>query len=259
MRLKVFFPESIWRVGRDLHHSISMGFARLFVLWRVLLERAIVLIPQPIRARCRALANEALLILRLHFLRLWFRLFGLRRRAGETFKAKARRLQEGFFEKYCHGKGLDICYGGDLLAPNCKGWEWFHGDAHYLRGLKDHTFDFVHSSHALEHMEDPALALRNWWRVVKPGGYLILYIPHRDLLEQKITLPSKWNPDHKHFFLPDRDEPPHTIGLAPLIDSTCRRGRVLELKICDEGYRIKGPEVHPEGEYSIEAIIQKSS
>jgi SAM-dependent methyltransferase len=75
------------------------------------------------------------------------------------------------------------------IVDGCDVWDEEHGDAQYLPGLEDKTHDFVYPSHTLEHMQDPAVALQNWWRVVKPGGFLILYIPDRDLYEKKSTLP----------------------------------------------------------------------
>lgn len=42
----------------------------------------------------------------------------------------------------------------------------------------DH-FDFLCSSHVLEHMENALLALENWLRVVKVGGYVIMAIPDK--------------------------------------------------------------------------------
>jgi ADP-heptose:LPS heptosyltransferase len=64
----------------------------------------------------------------------------------------------------------------------------------------DDSLDFVFSSHLLEHIEDFEAALREWWRVVKPGGHLCLYLPHKDLYPN-IGTPGA-NPDHKHDFLP---------------------------------------------------------
>lgn len=115
-------------------------------------------------------------------------MLGRKRALGETFKACSRRECEGFFDAYCQGKGLDIGYGGDPVLPNVQGWDYEHGDAYQLRGLDDASFDFVCSAHLLEHLPDCELALRNWWRVLKPGGHLILYVPHRDLYEKKNTL-----------------------------------------------------------------------
>lgn len=179
-------------------------------------------------------------------------------KAGETNKAKERRIRGKFFERFCAGKGLDIGYGGDLLSENCQGWDIEHGDAQTLKGLKDSEFDFVYSSHTLEHVDDASVTLKNWWRVIKPGGYLILYLPHRDLYERKKTLPSRWNETHKRFFLLDRDDPPDTIGVIPLIERTLSGYQILQAKVCDEGYEDMGPEKQSKGEYSIEVIVKKS-
>lgn len=176
---------------------------------------------------------------------------------GETSKAKPRRLREGFFERYCQGRGLDIGYGGDPIVPGAQGWDYEHGDAHYLNGLNDAEFDFVYSSHLLEHLPDSEAALRNWWRVLKPGGYLLLYLPHRDLYEKKTTLPSRFNDDHAHFFLPDRDEAPDTVGVLPLLQRVLPGCDVVYCKTCDEGYKNPGDNLPSEGEYSIEVVVRK--
>lgn len=176
---------------------------------------------------------------------------------GETTKAKARRNKEGFFELYCQKRGLDVGYGGDLLTPNCVGWDFEQGDAQYLFGINDEEYNFVYSSHTLEHMANPGVTLRNWWRVIKPGGYLIIYIPHRDLYEKKTRLPSKWNPDHKYFFLLDEDDRPDTLGILQLIKDTLVDCKIIYAKICDEGHTIKAHDMQSDGEYSIEVVMRK--
>lgn len=65
---------------------------------------------------------------------------------------------------------------------------------------KDGITETVFSSHTLEHIEDPKLALLEWWRLIVPGGHLILYLPHRDFYPN-IGQPGS-NPDHKHDFVP---------------------------------------------------------
>ena len=184
---------------------------------------------------------------------------GRRRSFGETYKAKSRRDQEKFFDKYCQGVGLDIGYGGDPVTENVRGWDFEHGDAHYLQGLEDESFDFVYSSHLLEHLPDCEVALQNWWRVLKPGGYLILYLPHRDLYEKKKTLPSRFNNDHEHFFLPNNDELPDTKGLVPLFSRTLSDYELIYCKVCDQGYVNPGDTLQSEGEFSIEAVVKKSA
>src|SRR5579862_8653634 len=46
--------------------------------------------------------------------------------------------------------------------------------------LEDNSVDFVVSSHVIEHFPDPIKALREWHRVVKPGGYLFVKAPHKE-------------------------------------------------------------------------------
>jgi len=186
-----------------------------------------------------------------------FRVLGRPKQALESTKARPRREREGFFAAYCNGKGLDVGYGGDLLTSSCTGWDIEHGDAQLLQGVADSSFEFVYTSHTLEHMVDPVVALRNWWRVVKPSGYLILYIPHRDFYEKRDQLPSRWNPDHKHFFMLGREDLPDTKDIIMLIARALTSYEIVYSKECSEGHTITDPEIHSDGEYSIEVVLKK--
>jgi SAM-dependent methyltransferase len=57
-----------------------------------------------------------------------------------------------------------------------KGFNFIR-EATDLRGITDHAYDFVLSSHNLEHIANPVKALKEWIRVLKPGGALILILP----------------------------------------------------------------------------------
>lgn len=177
---------------------------------------------------------------------------------GETYKSHNRRKSEGFFEKYCKGEGLDIGYGSDPVLPNVSGWDFNNGDAQYLRTIEDESFDFVYSSHCLEHMHDVRVALKNWFRVLRRGGYLIVVVPHRDLYEKREMLPSRWNFDHRHMFLLGKSCLPDTLDIAVEIEQSLTNYSVVYMKVCDYGHTINDPLTHSDGEYQIEVVIKKN-
>jgi SAM-dependent methyltransferase len=49
-----------------------------------------------------------------------------------------------------------------------------------LAAIADQSYDFVLSSHSIEHLANPLLGLTEWKRVLKPGGALLLVVPHKD-------------------------------------------------------------------------------
>lgn len=177
----------------------------------------------------------------------------------ESLKARPRRESSGFFKEYCVGRGLDIGPGRDPLFPHIEQWDKDRGDATFMRGAEKEAYDFVYSSHCLEHLTHPTIALENWWKLLRPGGRLILYVPHRDLYEKRQTLPSHFNEDHKFFLLPSRNEPPCTFGLLPMVLDSCPGARTLLFETRNEGWLPSPPEVHSGGEYSIEGVWLKEA
>ncbi|WPC23750.1 methyltransferase domain-containing protein [Brachyspira hyodysenteriae] len=51
--------------------------------------------------------------------------------------------------------------------------------------FKDNTVDFVFVSHVFEHFYDPIKALKEWYRVVKKGGYILLIVPNKERMFDK--------------------------------------------------------------------------
>jgi ubiquinone/menaquinone biosynthesis C-methylase UbiE len=127
----------------------------------------------------------------------------------ECSKALMRRLSNpNFMRLYFRGKGLDIGSGSDSLSQYTElfplveridSWDKENGDAQYLNGIENNTYDFVHSSHCLEHLDSPYEALRNWFRIIKSGGYLVITMPDEDKYEQG-QFPSTFNKNHKWTF-----------------------------------------------------------
>jgi SAM-dependent methyltransferase len=44
--------------------------------------------------------------------------------------------------------------------------------------VPESTYDFILSSHNLEHFANPVKALLEWKRIIRPGGALVLVLPH---------------------------------------------------------------------------------
>jgi SAM-dependent methyltransferase len=104
----------------------------------------------------------------------------------ESSKTKQVRSKE-FFNTYFNGKVIDIGGGTDAVTESAEVFDFEQGDAQHILKYKDkESYDCVNSSHCLEHMKDVPLALSQWWELVKPGGYMVIVVPHEDLYEQKI-------------------------------------------------------------------------
>jgi SAM-dependent methyltransferase len=53
-------------------------------------------------------------------------------------------------------------------------------EAGRLTDTPEDSYDAVLASHVLEHLANPLGALAEWARVVRPGGHVLLIVPHRD-------------------------------------------------------------------------------
>lgn len=92
-----------------------------------------------------------------------------------------------FFKNFLSGKVIDIGGGNDPVTNYAEVFDIGDGDAqNILKYRKKESYDSVNSSHCLEHMKDVPLALSQWWELVKPGGHMVIVVPHEDLFEQKI-------------------------------------------------------------------------
>lgn len=74
---------------------------------------------------------------------------------------------------------------GDLQAGNTfrfHGWKkgrQFVADATDLSRIESTSYDFLLSSNCLEHVANPLKAMKEWVRVVKGGGHLLLVLPNK--------------------------------------------------------------------------------
>jgi SAM-dependent methyltransferase len=99
--------------------------------------------------------------------------------------------------QFCQGNGVDVGAGGWPLPGAQPIDVKFGGDA---MKLPEGPFDYVFSSHALEHLVDPVGALEHWKSRLRPGGVLFLYLPHPDMT---YWLPQN-NRKHLHTWTPQQ-------------------------------------------------------
>ncbi|RAU21544.1 SAM-dependent methyltransferase [Paramagnetospirillum kuznetsovii] len=190
----------------------------------------------------------------------------------EASKAMFRRLaQTDFATRYFVGQGLDIAAATDPIAqyselfPAIKGvrlWDGIDGDAQYLTGLADNSFDFVHASHALQRMPDPREALRHWFRVLRPGGHLIVVVPDEDMYEQGFW-PSRHNHGNRWTFtvFKTKSWSPVSINLLEAVQVLGAQADIRRLEVLAAGFRHTLPRfdqsLTPVAECAIEVVIRK--
>ena len=182
------------------------------------------------------------------------------RRVGfESRKSYADKIASGFFAKYLSGPNvMEVGYrgyeeGNLPIVPQAigvdVGYPGYEGAAF---PFADGSFDAIYSSHCFEHIGDWLGVLRDWYRLLGVGGFLVIVVPHQLLFERKRNLPSPINPDHKRFYTP-----------RSLL-------REIEQALPENGYRIRHlvendagfdygilPYQGTDGCYEIELVVEK--
>jgi ubiquinone/menaquinone biosynthesis C-methylase UbiE len=129
----------------------------------------------------------------------------------KMYKSETSKFRN-LLEKYCQGCGLDIGFGGDIIIteaisidlekPYAKTGNHplnLKGNAKKLYWFKDSVLDYVYSSHLLEDFDKTDEVLREWHRVIKPNGILILLLPNEQRYRRyRQSLGKTGNPQHKH-------------------------------------------------------------
>lgn len=145
---------------------------------------------------------------------------------------------------YLRGVILDVGCGAEKVCAEAIGIDWMSAAANIqcdlthpdsLRLFGSNSADVVFSSHFLEDCIDYVGMLHEFFRIVKPGGHVILYLPHRELYPN-IGQPGA-NINHKHDFIP-----------SDIVDAIPGTFFVERLAVRDEN-----------DEYSFELIVKKVS
>lgn len=112
---------------------------------------------------------------------------------------------------YCKGNGIDIGAGGDPVIPTSIQIESVNqytprngkpiqlvGDGTNLCWFQDKSLDYVYSSHLIEDFLDWTPVLKEWCRVIKTGGYLVLLLPEKGRWHMALKRGQPPNLAHKH-------------------------------------------------------------
>lgn len=150
--------------------------------------------------------------------------------------AKTKKLWGELEHSILAGKGIDIGCGADPITPAVRRFDVQDGDANQIIQYVQEEFDFVYSSHCLEHMRNPRQALADWWKLVRVGGHLVFLVPDEDLYEQGV-FPSRFNSDHKFTFTISKTKSwsPVSINVLELARSL-PGGQLISLALQDQGY-----------------------
>lgn len=166
-------------------------------------------------------------------------------------------LARSFVARWCQGNGVDCGAGGDAIRPEAIAidrhlWEpgsadfgkspiHLRGDAFNLHWFRDGVLDYVYSSHAIEDADDTCAVLREWLRVLKRGGYLVICAPDQQAyLKFSTEIDDTPNGAHKHA----------NFGLHYLLDCCAKIG-ITPADIAHHEYHvIYSP-------YSFELVIRK--
>lgn len=180
----------------------------------------------------------------------------------ESRKLYEYRRQIGFWDAFIPGRNvLDIGYRGGLMdaLPICDGAFGIEFGTPGYDGLHipiaDEWADAVHASHVLEHVDPPEEYLAEWFRKLRVGGCMLLFLPHAYLYERRLTVPpSRFSGEHLRAYTPGSLLQEIERALTP------NSYRIRHLADIDYGYDYTLPiDVHPIGAFEIECVIEKTT
>jgi ubiquinone/menaquinone biosynthesis C-methylase UbiE len=153
--------------------------------------------------------------------------------------SKTCSIYPELFQKFVNGRVIDIGAGRDPITKGALIFDKLQGDAQKIdKFFPEESFDTVFSSHCLEHMRDPRAAITSWYKLVKPGGILMVIVPDEDLYEQG-HFPSLFNDDHKSTFTISKSKSWSPVSINCLDLCNQLGGEVLYLAQQSDNYVFK--------------------
>ncbi len=158
--------------------------------------------------------------------------------------------------RYCEGNGLDLGSAGDPIVPTAiqvdlpdpygpllstKYPVQIRGSANNLIWFQNGCMDYVFSSHLIEdfNAQQQEVVIKEWTRVLKPGGYLVLLAPEKHRWQAALDRGQPPNCAHQH-------EP--EVGEFTRLLKKMGGFKILEDRVCDKDNEL---------EYSMMFVAQK--
>ena len=98
-------------------------------------------------------------------------------------------------------EGVEVCETAVRFGREKRGLSIFQGTLKEA-SFGGSSFDVVHASHVIEHVSDPSAFLKEIYRILRPGGFLIITTPNVSGLQSRIYK-EKWRSaiaDHVYLF-----------------------------------------------------------
>jgi SAM-dependent methyltransferase len=122
--------------------------------------------------------------------------------SGQGKKALDVGCRDGYWSEELKKKGYDVVACD--IDPRCP--SALTVDANEPLPFSDSEFDLLWCSEVIEHLLDPAFTIREFKRVLKPGGKLVMTTPNQDfwvfrlIKKLGISTAAISNEDHTFFF-----------------------------------------------------------
>tara|TARA_R110002167_G_scaffold174438_7_gene373286 strand:- start:1406 stop:2077 length:672 start_codon:yes stop_codon:yes gene_type:complete len=112
--------------------------------------------------------------------------------------------QEIKVKRKLHIGGKEKAEGWEILNANPGQYVDHICNANDLSQFSDETFSEVYASHIVEHLDyknELASTLKEWFRVLEPGGKIYISVPDLDVLAQLIISKDKLSVDERFFVM----------------------------------------------------------
>jgi SAM-dependent methyltransferase len=189
------------------------------------------------------------------------RLYDPNRPVGfESRKSYAARCASGFWDRFLPGPVVvDVGYRGGIAdaVPIVDGAVGIERGSPEYNGFNlpfnSGSVDSLYASHVIEHLLSADAYLKEWFRVLREGGFMVLAVPHAHLYERRLTVPpSRWSPEHLAAYSP--------ASLLWLVETALKPNsyRIRFFEDNDAGYDYSLPiDAHPVGCLEMTLVLEK--